>query len=241
MAKSAKQIITVSHFSRQILDAADIAPLSKSSVIHNGVDHLTNIVADEGWFTATGLTTGSFAVHFASRKAYKNTQLILGAFADRRLAGMKLALVGDSPDTLSAAGMTVPSSAVYLGRVTDAQLKALYLHALCLLFPSRTEGFGLPPLEAMRVGCPAIVSPGGAIPEACKNGATYAAVDDPEEWIMEICRLLSDQRAQGERRAAGIAAASKLTWRAAGERLLGIVLSACSDQHRSTLATRVLK
>ncbi|MBK8151402.1 MAG: glycosyltransferase [Acidobacteria bacterium] len=49
-------------------------------------------------------------------------------------------------------------AAIEAGYVSDGELRALYEHAACFIYPSLYEGFGLPPLEAMTCGCPVIVS-----------------------------------------------------------------------------------
>jgi len=58
-----------------------------------------------------------------------------------------------------------------LGFVTDDDLAALYRNALCFAFPSLTEGFGLPALEAMALGCPVIASNCASMPEVCGSAA----------------------------------------------------------------------
>jgi glycosyltransferase involved in cell wall biosynthesis len=227
MARAARHVVTVSYFSRQILDVAGIAPLQKVTVIHNGVDHLSGLSADDDWFETTGLPPRGFAVHFASRKAYKNTRIVLEAFCRPALHPLKLVLVGDGVELLQAEGMSLPPNATHLGRISDEQLKALYQNAVCLLFPSRTEGFGLPPLEAMRVGCPAVVAPSGAIPEACRNGALYAGVDDVEAWADAVVQLWRHPATRHRWTEAGLEASESLTWETAGRRLLELVLDHC--------------
>jgi glycosyltransferase involved in cell wall biosynthesis len=72
----------------------------------------------------------------------------------------------------------------YVGTVTEEELEALYSLATCLIFPSLYEGFGLPPLEAMACGCPAVVSDIPVHKEVCGSAAIYC---DPlnEKSILE--------------------------------------------------------
>jgi glycosyl transferase family 1 len=58
-----------------------------------------------------------------------------------------------------------------LGYVSDSQLRVLYENALCFVFPSLYEGFGIPPLEAMACGCPVIVARTSTLPESCGDCA----------------------------------------------------------------------
>ena len=57
----------------------------------------------------------------------------------------------------------------------DNDLAFLYENALCLAFPSKTEGFGLPALEAMALGCPVISSDAASLPEVCGRGCAIRA------------------------------------------------------------------
>jgi glycosyltransferase involved in cell wall biosynthesis len=65
-----------------------------------------------------------------------------------------------------------------LGVCTDAELMALLSHAFALVVPSRYEGFGLPMLEAMSLGCPVIATHAGALPEVGGDAALWVPVDD---------------------------------------------------------------
>ena len=56
---------------------------------------------------------------------------------------------------------------------SDEKLAECYLNAAALIYPSLDEGFGLPPLEAMSLGCPVIASNQGSIPEICKENIVY--------------------------------------------------------------------
>jgi len=148
-----------------------------------------------------------------------DTAVIFDAFRLPVLADMPLVLVGASREEMTAKGFVVPPSAIFAGKIGDAGLRALYENALSLLFPSKTEGFGLPPLEAMICGCPAVVSPAGAIPEICRDAAIYADVADPAGWADAILRLKRDDRLRAEKITAGRARVKDFTWRAAGRRL----------------------
>jgi glycosyltransferase involved in cell wall biosynthesis len=91
-------------------------------------------------------------------------------------------------------------------------------------FPSRTEGFGLPPAEAMACGCPAVVAPSGAIPEVCADAALYADVDDPGQWVDAI-RAYADQPHLREQKAAmGRERMSAYPWDRAGRELFDHIL-----------------
>ncbi|WP_368669944.1 glycosyltransferase [Beijerinckia sp. L45] len=83
----------------------------------------------------------------------------------------------------------VGSNVIEFGFVTDDDLAALFRHALCLAFPSRTEGFGIPSLEAMMHGCPIITADCASMPEVCGDAALYAPADDFALWLDRIAAL----------------------------------------------------
>lgn len=220
MAKRAQRIMTVSDYSKRMLDVSGVSPSNKTIVIHNGVDHMLDVVADHRILTKLGLERGRFVLVFGSSKSYKNVDIVFQAFRDPLLVGQTLVVVGESEACLRASDLNPPSGAIFAGPVDDGQLRALYEHATCLVFPSKTEGFGLPPLEGMLLGCPAVVAPAGAIPEVCHDAVLYASTDDAGEWAAAIAALASDPGLRAAKVEAGLARAKTFTWQLAGLRLL---------------------
>lgn len=225
MARTSSEVLTVSQYSRQILDLTGISARAKTQVIYNGVDHMLSTSADPDALTRFSLVPFRYVLIFGSHKRYKNVQLLFDAFCSPALKNMTLVVMGEDAAAHVAAGMTIPPNAMFTGRITDAELRALYEQAICLAVPSRTEGFGIPPLEAMMVGCPAVVAPAGAMPEICRDAATYADVDDPEEWITAIETLESKLAFRLEKVRAGHLRATQFTWQVAGKKLLQLTLA----------------
>lgn len=85
-----------------------------------------------------------------------------------------------------------------LERVSDDELPHLYAHARCFVFPSLYEGFGLPPLEAMTLGCPVVASRASSLPEVCGDAAEYC---DPYD-VHDICAALTTVAGDAQRREA---------------------------------------
>lgn len=111
----------------------------------------------------------------------------------------------------------------YLGHVDEATLSALYASASVLAYPSLYEGFGLPLLEAMSRGVPAVVGSTGALPELAQgaaiavNAQDEAAIAEALEKLLANPELRSELGEEGKRRAAGY------TWEAAADRTRAIL------------------
>ena len=96
--------------------------------------------------------------------------------------------------------------------VADADLPALYSLADVFAFPSRYEGFGLPPLEAMACGTPVVSSNAASLPEAVGDAGLLVPPDNPGALAAALRRLLGDADLRARLRAAGLAQAQCFTW-----------------------------
>ncbi|AOR78987.1 glycosyltransferase family 1 protein [Novosphingobium resinovorum] len=232
LGRSSKATLTVSEFSRRLLHQHAIADQGRTRVIANGADHILDAAEDNGLRERLGLIPGSYAVLFGSPKAYKNNTVVFDAFSSGAAAPTRLVVVGPQREALAAAGLRPPEGTIFAGRPDDGELKSLLGGAVAILFPSRTEGFGLPPLEAMLCDCPVIASPAGAIPEACGDAAIYAGTDRPDEWAEAIVRLRNDPALRAFKIAQGRRRAARFTWKAAGSGLMDVIKQVSGGQPR---------
>ena len=224
MARTSAQVLTVSEYSRRLLDLAGLAPLARTAVLANGADHLLDRPAVPDAARRLGLEPRRYVLLFGSPKGYKNIAVVFAAFVDPRLAGIGLVVVGEGAAVLARAGLHAPPGTLFVGRVADDALRTLYAEALCLVFPSRTEGFGLPPIEAALCDCPSLVAPAGAIPEVCGDAVLYAGTDAPGEWVEAIRSLATNPALRAAKVVAGRARAARFRWADAGRGLLGHIL-----------------
>jgi glycogen synthase len=97
---------------------------------------------------------------------------------------------------------------------------------LCFLFPSRIEGFGLPVVEAMALGCPVVASSAPCLPEVCGNAALLVDPDDPAGWIEAVRDLQTDQRLRRRMILRGYARARTYSWRNIAEIYLRLMAQA---------------
>ncbi|HVW74323.1 MAG TPA: glycosyltransferase family 1 protein [Rhizomicrobium sp.] len=229
IGKAAARILTVSNYSREQLIRFGVAAAGKIQVLHNGIDHL-GFAAGQAAALPAGLAPHSYALALSNTQEHKNIAILFKAFARPELAEFKLVLVGaGTHDDFKSKGIVAPDNVVFAGRVSDAELSALYKDAICFAFPSTTEGFGLPPLEAMYLGCPAVVAPCGALPEVCGDAAIYVAADDAPGWAKAILdlRMPAARAALVEK---GLRHASQFTWAKCARKLLDIILEVADRQ-----------
>jgi glycosyltransferase involved in cell wall biosynthesis len=218
------RILAVSEFSANELARFGVARREHISVVPNGVDHLLDHASQPEILGRLAVSPREFVIGLANVQVHKNIGLLLKAFAAPALADLRLVLVGAARrEQFETLGHSVSSNVMFTGRISDGELRALLESALCVAFPSTTEGFGLPPLEGMILGCPAIMAPCGALTEVGGEGALFAAPDDPRQWVCGIRRLVDDPDHWTDYSRAGRKRARLFTWKRAGEELVKVI------------------
>ncbi len=103
-------------------------------------------------------------------------------------------------------------SIIFPGFVPDSELKVLYQNALAYVFPSLYEGFGLPPLEAMSVGCPVLASNASSLPEILGSAAIYFNAKDIENFKSKLNIMIADQRLREQLIKSGFEQVKRYSW-----------------------------
>lgn len=216
-----RRILTISRYSRQQLSRFGLASDSRVTVIPNGVDHFSADRADNRIIAKLGLERGHYVAALANTQSHKNIPVLIDCFARPEMADRQLVLFGAATAAdFEAIGARPGPNVIFAGKVSDEELRALYENALCFACPSTTEGFGLPPLEAMGAGCPAVVAPCGALPEVCGEAALYAGAHAPEEWAEAICELSRNPALRRRLQTRGAEQVARFTWDGAARVLL---------------------
>jgi glycosyltransferase involved in cell wall biosynthesis len=114
---------------------------------------------------------------------------------------------------------------VRLGYVSDAQRRDLLAGARVLAYPSRYEGFGLVPLEAMAAGIPVVASRAGALPEVLGDAAVLVDSDDTGGLAAALEQVSADEALRDELVRAGHEWATRYSWRRAGDQFLELYRS----------------
>jgi glycosyltransferase involved in cell wall biosynthesis/GT2 family glycosyltransferase len=195
LARRAARIATVSTYSaRQIAQylpvrAADIV------VLPNGHEHALAwdpALARIGPTIVAGARERSdrgFVLALGSRARHKNLRLLLDVAPEFAAMGLDVVVAGGGADIFASETLPSVPNVKVVGYVTDHDLAYLMDRALCLVFPSWTEGFGLPIVEAMARGCPVVSSDRASMPEVCGDVALMAPPDDPAAWVHHVRAL----------------------------------------------------
>lgn len=227
LARRATAVTTVSAFSAASLAACGVTR-EPAAVLPNGHEHALRWVADASPFAAPDQLPRPFVFALGSRALHKRLDLLIGLAPALDALGLDLVLSGGASTIFagSASAQATPPSAPRnvrtIGFVGDDDLAALFRRALCFAFPSRTEGFGLPLLEAMVHGAPIIASDRASMPEVCGDAALYASPDDPAAWLAQIRRLRDDPALRCELKARGTRRYPRFSWAASADGYLAL-------------------
>jgi len=209
IGKRASRVATVSRFSADMLVKYGVCRREKIFIAPNGHEHALRWDARRAEIPLLGALKRPYVLLLGSTAKHKNVDIVLGQAQGLDNAGIDIVLVGGGASIFSANALAFQRSNIHCaGYVGDDDLAALYGGALCLAFPSKTEGFGIPPLEAMARGCPVISSNAASLVEVGGDAVAYVDPDHGDGWRDAIIGLSgNDGRratmvAQGRKRAA---------------------------------------
>ncbi|MEO6458446.1 MAG: glycosyltransferase family 1 protein [Chloroflexia bacterium] len=201
-------------------------PKRKINVIYPGIDRPSQLhLENENNTTATGrpFDGAPYILCLGPWVGRKNLRVVIAAF--ERLAerheNVKLVVTGSKPRGMKGEGPEELMSRlpphirrrVHLnGHLPSAELQEIIRGASILAYPSRFEGFGLPPLEAMSVGVPVVASDTQVAREVYGDAALYAPSDDPDKWANMLERVLEDTALQQRLKRAGLARSDRFSW-----------------------------
>ena len=229
LCRRADCAVTVSEFSRREIGRWYGVDAGNMPICFEGGDHITAVEPDHSIMDRLGLRGRSYFLAVGVGSNNKNVETVLAAFNRADLPNTLLVLTGKREARVHGRQTEVTLPGVRTaGFVSDGELRALYAEALGLVYPSRYEGFGLPPVEAMMCDCPVIISDQPALVEMYSGAALQCGMDDVEE-LARLMRLLAEDPAQRAALvAAGRSRASRFTWRATARFLLDLSMEQVS-------------
>lgn len=161
-------------------------PLSKITVINNPIES-EPVIADIG----IDLPSQPYLLHACSGNRYKNVEILFKAWEKLKTTDLKLVVLGRTFENHSLINsLGIRDRIIFMDRVSRNEVNYLMKNSIGVLTPSRSEGFGLVPLEAAVVGAPSIIATGNNMSDAIReNEAFWCDPDDEIQWATRIDEL----------------------------------------------------
>lgn len=230
-AFGAKHIVTVSEYSKRDLMDYFRLPAEQISVTYEAVDAL-GPAPDEDRVAATLKRyhiRQPYLLYVGNAYPHKNLEILIPMMQELKRQGSKLKIVfvGRSDyfyDRLQQAAWAkdVDDVMQFVGFIPDKDLPSLYRGAFTYLFPSRYEGFGLPPLEAMLYGTPVISARTSCLPEVLQDAALYFESDDVSGIIKRIQELEQNPKLRTDLIARGYQQVERYSWELMAQQTLAV-------------------
>ncbi len=222
IAKRAMKVVTVSHNAASQLachigiEARDIA------VLPNGHEHALRWKPSRSRLSERWTPRRPFVLLLASQARHKNVARVIGLAEAVDAMQLDLVVVGRQLPIFAEAATASAPNLFRLGAVEDDDLAVLLSQALCLAFPSLTEGFGLPLVEAMAWGCPVVSSDRASLPEVCGDAALMADPQDDRLWLQHFGALAASSDLADDLRSRGREQIKQFSWAASARGYLDL-------------------
>jgi glycosyltransferase involved in cell wall biosynthesis len=209
----ADHIIAVSQYTKnQVLKYFPSINEDKISVIYHGI----SLQPDAGGIKPANLPD-KYLLFIGIKKHYKNFFWLAESLKDYlKQNDMVLICAGGAAfDTFELDFITRLGLNDYIQHIpvnSDAEIAALYTNAVCFLFPSLIEGFGMPILEAFICGCPAVIADSSCFPEIAADAALYFMPGNKEDLLEKIDLVRNNTVLKQELRKKGMERAKQFSW-----------------------------
>ncbi len=221
--RRSKAILTNSEFSKSELSKFTRIANEKFETILLGCDHMLRITPEIPRELLTKLAGKPYVLAVSSASPNKNFSSVLKALEHLGSDAPHCVIVGQQYSKVFKNSKLNSDRVIEMGYVSDETLAGLYANAMCLVYPSFYEGFGLPPLEAMLLGCPVIASNCSSLPEVCGTAAIYCDPNDPTTIANSILYLTQNPEKVSTMRITSKVHAENFTWRKSATHLLEVL------------------
>ncbi|HSX46297.1 MAG TPA: glycosyltransferase family 1 protein [Candidatus Saccharimonadia bacterium] len=223
VARRTEAILTYSQYVKDdVVDFTGVSP-DKVTVTYLAADKITAAAEP-----VAELNGKQFLLYVGRPMAHKNLERLVEAFDNLKgqHPGLRLALAGKEDDNYRQLAALVQKRGVkdvlFTGFVSEGQLRWLYENCAAYVFPSLSEGFGLPGLEAMAHGAPVVSSNATCLPEVYGDAAHYFDPLDTGAMADAINEVLTDKSLRQELIRKGAGQAGKYSWQRTAEQTLAV-------------------
>jgi glycosyltransferase involved in cell wall biosynthesis len=221
VAKNSDAILTPTEFVKQdIVTYTHVRP-EKITVTYEAAELITDTPQP-----VSGLENAQFIMYIGRPTPHKNLQRLIEAFAQLKgqHPNLKLVLAGKFDANYQAIQEQNKQIAniVFTDFITDGQLRWLFEHCSAYIFPSLSEGFGLPGLEAMIHGAPVVSSNATCLPEVYGQAAHYFDPLSTQSMADAINEVLTNKELRQQLIQAGQTQAAQYSWRRMAEQTLQV-------------------
>lgn len=222
-AKNSKKIITVSEFSKQDIMKQYDLPTEKIDVTYLAADLHTDFKYEEDrnqMVREKYTLPEKYILYVGNAYPHKNLELLLETMQrlkKERRDEFSLVIVGRDDYFLEkiqqhAWARDIDDRVLFPGFVPDRDLPYIYHGAVSYVFPSKYEGFGLPPLEAMEYGTPVIAAKTSCLPEVLGDAVVYFEDDDISGIINALDSITQNQKKRREMIKKGFTQVRRYSW-----------------------------
>jgi glycosyltransferase involved in cell wall biosynthesis len=222
-AHKSAEIITISEFVKQdIINYTHISP-EKIAVTYEAADQITDPTAP-----VNNLEGKKFLMYLGRPFPHKNLDRLVEAFAilQKERPELYLALAGKKDTLYTRLGERAEAKGIkniiFTDFISEGQLRWMYENCAAYVFPSLSEGFGLPALEAQQHGAPLVSTNATCSPEIYGDGASYFNPLDVNEMAAKIAEVLDDPVLREDLVEKGHAQAKKYSWQKMAEQTLAV-------------------
>lgn len=230
VAKKSSVVMVPSEFVKQdVISYTSIKP-EKVVVTYESADPITDDPEP-----ITGLEHAQFIMYLGRPQPHKNLPRLIEAFKKLKAdhPELKLVLAGKKDAMYRRIEQVVREQGtpdvIFTDFISESQLRWLYEHCAAYIFPSLSEGFGLPGLEAMRHGAPVVSSNATCLPEIYGEAAQYFDPVDIDDIARKIATVLDNEDVRHKLVALGFKQAKKYSWKRMAEQTLAVYKQALGE------------
>ena len=233
LAVSANRIIAISDSEKKRLLANNFASDARINIVYHGINNGFKPIANCDEVEIQSVINkyslpGRYLLFVGRVNIRKNLLNLVKALAFLDDVSIPLLVAGEKGVVYAELERYINTEKlinriIFTGHLPEKDLQLVYACATIFCFPSFAEGFGLPPLEAMKCGVPVVTSNRTAMPEVCGDAAMYIEPDDPYDIASKINALLNNPELYEAQVQKGLHRAADFVWANSANQILTII------------------